>query len=89
MGYQQLQNTLKAIALTVPAMRAFEITLEFALGDGKDTASVACLEDHFRARPPMKACIDRMKADPATHRCIEDRSLGPERRAVPSPASSG
>jgi hypothetical protein len=40
MGYQHLQNTFKAIALTVPAARAFEMTVEFALGEGKDTAAV-------------------------------------------------
>ena len=45
MGYQHLQNTLKAIALTVPAARAFEMTVEFALGEGKDTAMVGRLED--------------------------------------------
>jgi ubiquinone biosynthesis protein Coq4 len=78
MGYQQLQNALKAIALTVPAARAFEMTVEFALGEGKDTATVGRLEDHFRDRPPMKACIARMKADPATRKCIDDRYLGPE-----------
>src|SRR6267142_775820 len=78
MGYQHLQNTLKAIALTVPAARAFEITVEFVLGEGKDTATVGRLEDHFRDRPPMKACIERMKADPTTRKCIEDRYFGPE-----------
>jgi len=26
----------------------------------------------------MKACIERMKADPASRKCIEDRYLGPE-----------
>jgi ubiquinone biosynthesis protein COQ4 len=65
MGYRHLQNTLKAIALTVPAARAFEMTVEFALGEGKDTATVGRLEDHFRDRPPMKACIERMKAYPS------------------------
>ena len=78
MGYQHLQNALKAIALTLPAARAFEMTVEFVLGEGKDTATVGRLEDHFRDRPPMKACIERMKADPATRKCIEDRYLGPE-----------
>jgi arylformamidase len=43
---------------------------------GHDHFSI--LEDHFRDRPPMKACIERMKADPASRRCIEDRYLGPE-----------
>jgi len=78
MGYQHLQNTLRAIALTVPAARAFEMTVEFVLGDGKEPATVGCLEDHFRDRPSMKACIERMKADPASRKCIEDRYLGPE-----------
>jgi ubiquinone biosynthesis protein COQ4 len=78
MSYQHLQNTIKAIALTVPAARAFELTVEFALGEGKDTATVGRLEDHFRDRPAMKACIERMKADRATRKCIEDRYLGPE-----------
>jgi ubiquinone biosynthesis protein Coq4 len=78
MGYQQLQNTLKAIALTVPAARAFELTVEFALGEGKDTATVGRPEDHFRDRPPMKTCIERMKTDPETRKCIEDRYMGPE-----------
>jgi ubiquinone biosynthesis protein COQ4 len=78
MGYQQLQNTLKAIALTVPAARAFELTVEFALGEGKDTATVGRLEDHFRDRPPMKTCIERMKTDPEMRKCIEDRYMGPE-----------
>ena len=55
MGYQHLQNTLKAIALTMPAARALEMTVEFVLGEGKDTATVGRLEDHFRDRPPMKA----------------------------------
>lgn len=59
MGYQHLQNTLKAIALTMPAARAFEMTVEFALGEGKDTATVGRLEDHFRDRPSMEACIER------------------------------
>jgi len=71
-SYEQLQNTLKAIALTVPAARAFEITVEFVLGESKDTATVGRLEDHFRDRPSMKACIERMKAEPATRKCIED-----------------
>jgi len=78
MGYQHLQNTLKAVALTLPAARAFELTVEFALGEGKDTATVGKLEDHFRDRPAMTACIERMKADPATRQCIEDRYMGPE-----------
>ena len=38
MGYQHLVNTLKAIAITAPAACAFELTVEFALGQGKDTA---------------------------------------------------
>jgi len=42
MGHQHLQNTLKAIALTVPAARAFEMTVEFVLSEGKDTATVGC-----------------------------------------------
>ena len=54
MGYQHPQNTLKAIALTMPAARALEMTVEFVLGEGKDTATVGCLEDHFRDRPSMK-----------------------------------
>ena len=66
MGYAQLQNTFKAIAITLPAARAFELTVEFALGEGKDTATVGRLEDHFRDAPPMKACIERMRADPAS-----------------------
>jgi ubiquinone biosynthesis protein COQ4 len=78
MSYEHLQNTLKAIALTVPAARAFEMTVEFALGQGKDTATVGRLEDHFRNRPAMKACIERMKAEPAMRKCIEERYLGPE-----------
>jgi ubiquinone biosynthesis protein Coq4 len=78
MGYQHLQNAVKAIALTVPAARAFELTVEFVLGEGKDTATVGRLEDHFRDRPAMKACIERMKADPAAGKCIDDRYLGPE-----------
>jgi ubiquinone biosynthesis protein COQ4 len=36
MGYQHLVNTLKAIAMTAPAARAFELTVEFALGQGID-----------------------------------------------------
>jgi hypothetical protein len=32
MGYQHLVNTLKAIAITAPAPCAFELTVEFALG---------------------------------------------------------
>ncbi len=78
MGYQHLQNAVKAIALTVPAARAFDLTVEFVLGEGKDTATVGRLEDHFRDRPAMKACIERMKADPAAGKCIDDRYLGPE-----------
>jgi ubiquinone biosynthesis protein Coq4 len=78
MGYQQLQNTLKAIALTAPAARAFEITVEFVLGEGRDTATVGRLENHFRDRPAMKNCIERMLAEPATRKCIEDRYMGPE-----------
>ena len=35
MGYQHLQNVLKAIALTVPAARAFEMTVEFILGEAR------------------------------------------------------
>ena len=78
MSYEHLQNTLKAIALTVPAARAFEMTVAFVLGQGKDTATVGRLEDHFRERPPMMACVERMKAEPATRKCIEDRYMGPE-----------
>jgi len=43
------------MALTMPAARAFEMTVEFALGEAKDTATVGRLEDHFRDRPSMKA----------------------------------
>jgi len=78
MGYQNLQNTLKAIALTVPAARAFEMTVEFVLGEGQDTATVGRLENHFRDRPAMTACLERMHAEPATRKCIEDRYMGPE-----------
>lgn len=78
MGYQHLQNTLKAIALTVPAARAFEMTVEFALSQGKDTATVGRLEDHFRNRPAMINCIERMRADPPARNCIEERYMGPE-----------
>ncbi len=56
MGYEHLMNTIKAIAIAAPAARAFEMTVEFALGQGKDTATVGRLEDHFRDRPAMKAC---------------------------------
>jgi ubiquinone biosynthesis protein COQ4 len=78
MGYQNLQNTLKAIALTAPAARAFEMTVEFVLAEGQDTATVGRLENHFRDRLAMNACLERMKADPATRKCIEDRYMGPE-----------
>ena len=78
MGYQHLVNTLKAIAMTAPAARAFELTVEFALGQGKDTATVGRLEDHFRDHPTMKACVERMKAEPATRKCFDDRYTGPE-----------
>ena len=44
-----------------------ELWLDFrgfaALGHGKDTVSVARLEHHFRDRAPMKACIERLKAE--------------------------
>lgn len=78
MGYEHLVHTLKAIAITAPAARAFELTVEFALGQGKDTATVGRLEDHFRDRPPMKAGVERMKADPAMRRCFDDSYMGPE-----------
>src|SRR5215813_4148179 len=78
MGYEHLVNTLKAIAVTAPAARAFELTVEFALTQGRDTATVGRLEDHFRDRPAMKNCVERMKADPATRKCLEDRYMGPE-----------
>lgn len=58
MGYQHLDDTLKAVAITAPAARAFEL----AFGEGKDTATVGRLEDDFRDRPAMKACVERMKA---------------------------
>jgi hypothetical protein len=77
MSYEHLQNTLKAIALTVPAARAFEMTVEFALGQGKDTATVGRLEDHFRERPPMKACIERMKPSRPPARASRT-GMGPE-----------
>lgn len=78
MSYEHLVNTLKAIAITAPAARAFELTVEFALGQGKDTATVGRLEDHFRDRPAMKACVTRMQADPAMRKCFDDRYMGPE-----------
>ncbi len=78
MGYEQLKKTLKAIAISIPATRAFQITTEFVLGEGQDTPSVGRLEDHFRNGPAMKACIERMKAEPKTRKCIEDRYMGPE-----------
>jgi hypothetical protein len=78
MGYQHLVNTLKAIAMTAPAARAFELTVEFALGQGKDTATGGRLEDHFQDRPSMKACVERRKAEPATRKCFDDRYMGPE-----------
>jgi len=64
--------------ITAPAARAFELTVEFALGQGKDTATVGRLEDHFRDRPAMKTCVERMKADPAARKCFDDRYMGPE-----------
>ena len=78
MGYDLLVNTLKSIAITAPAARAFQLTVEFALGEGKDTAPVGRLEDHFRDRPPMQACMERMKADPLMRKCFDDRYMGPE-----------
>jgi ubiquinone biosynthesis protein COQ4 len=78
MGYQQLQNTLKAIALTASAAQAFEMTVEFVLGEGRDTATVGRLENHFRDRPAMQSCIERMLAEPDTRKCIEDRYMGSE-----------
>jgi ubiquinone biosynthesis protein Coq4 len=78
MGYEHLTNTLKAIAITAPAARAMQLTVEFALGEGKDTATVGRLEDHFRDRPAMKACVERMKADPLVRKCFDDRYMGPE-----------
>jgi hypothetical protein len=57
MGYEHLANTLRAIAITAPAACALELTVEFALGEGKETATVGRLEDHFRDRPPRKACL--------------------------------
>ncbi|HYB71328.1 MAG TPA: Coq4 family protein [Candidatus Bathyarchaeia archaeon] len=78
MSYEHLANTLKAIAITAPAARAFELTVEFALGQGKDTATVGRLEDHFRDRPAMKACVERMRADPLVRKCFDDRYMGPE-----------
>jgi len=51
MGHEHLANTLKSIALAAPAARAFHLTVEFALGQGKDTGAVFRLEDHFRDRP--------------------------------------
>ena len=51
MGYRHLQNTLKAIALTAPAARTFEMTVEFVLGEGKDTATVGRLEDQLVTYP--------------------------------------
>src|SRR5262249_27247978 len=77
-GYQHLQNTLKAIALTVPAARAFEMTVEFVLGQGRDTPTVGRLEAQFRERPAMKTCIERLKAAPAARKCIDERYMGPE-----------
>src|SRR4030095_9321073 len=78
MGYEHLVNTLKAIAITAPAARAFELTVEVALGQGKDTATVGRLEDHFRDRPAMKACASHRQAAPAMRRCFDDRYMGPE-----------
>jgi len=78
MGYEHLANTLKAIAITAPAARAMQLTVEFALGQGKDTATVGRLADHFRDRPAMKACVERMKADSLTRKCFDDRYMGPE-----------
>jgi ubiquinone biosynthesis protein Coq4 len=78
MGYEHLRNTLKAIMITAPAARAFELTVEFALGQGKDTATVGRLEDHFRNGPAMKACVERMQADPLMRKCFDDRYMGPE-----------
>ncbi len=54
------------------------MTVEFVLGQGRDTATVGRLEDHFRDRPAMKACIERLKADPDVRKCIEERYMGPE-----------
>ncbi len=52
MGYEHLANTLKSIAIAAPAARAFQLTVEFALGKGQDTGTVFRLEDHFRDGPP-------------------------------------
>ena len=75
-GYEHLQNTLKAIALTIPAARAFEMTVEFVLGQGRDTATVGRLEDHFRDRPALKTCVERLKAGPAARKRIAERYMG-------------
>ena len=78
MSYENLEHSLKALALTVPASRAFGMTVKFALTQGRDTATVFKLEDHFRDRKAMKNCIERMRQDPLARKCIEDRYLGPE-----------
>jgi hypothetical protein len=54
------------------------MTVKFALTQGRDTATVFKLEDHFRDRKVMKNCIERMRQDPLARKCVEDRYRGPE-----------
>jgi ubiquinone biosynthesis protein COQ4 len=79
MSYEHLVNTLKSTAITAPAARAFQLTAEFALGEGRaGTRTVGQLEDHFRGRPPTQACVERMKADPLMRKCFDDRDMAPD-----------
>src|SRR5262245_27201701 len=47
MSYENLERSLKVLTLTVPAARAFGMTVKFALNESRDTATVFRLEDHF------------------------------------------
>ena len=58
MGYQHLVNTLKAITITAPAACAFELTVEFALGQGKDTAHRGTTGGSFSG-PPVHEGVRR------------------------------
>ena len=66
MGYQHLVNTLKAIAMTAPAARAFELTVEFALGQGKDTATSRTTRGSFPG-PPDHEGVRRANEGRAGH----------------------
>jgi ubiquinone biosynthesis protein COQ4 len=68
MGYENLQ----------PALERIKLTAGFIAQGGVNTNTVFDLEDSFLEEPQMKACIERLKADPDFAKLLSDGYESPD-----------